>query len=211
MKIKQYMSKDVITVSPETSVTEAVTKMESHQIHNLPVTSNGQFVGLITQDIIDAKSASDATSLSVYELNYILSQANVEKFMDKQAATATTEWMVEEAAEYMRKNNLRVLPIVDENKVVQGIVTYKDIFKALIDLSGYQPGDEGSRIVVKVIEDKVGVLSEITKVLADANVSVSHIFVNDEDGIEITIQVHTGQGDDARLAIENAGYEVITL
>ena len=116
MKIKQYMSKDVITVSPETSVTEAVAKMESHQIHNLPVTRKGQFVGLITQDIIDAKSASDATSLSVYELNYILSQADVEKFMDKKVATATTEWMVEEAAEYMRANNLRVLPIVDENK-----------------------------------------------------------------------------------------------
>lgn len=211
MKIKQYMSKDVITVSPETSVTEAVTKMESHKIHNLPVTSNGQFVGLITQDIIDAKSASDATSLSIYELNYILSQANVEKFMDKQAATATTEWMVEEAAEYMRKHNLRVLPIVDDNKVVEGIVTYKDIFKALIDLSGYQPDDVSSRIVVKVIEDKVGVLSEITKVLADANVSVSHIFVNDEEGIEITIQVHTGKGEAARVAIENAGYEVITL
>lgn len=211
MKIKQYMSKDVITVSPETSVTEAVAKMESHQIHNLPVTRKGQFVGLITQDIIDAKSDSDATSLSVYELNYILSQADVEKFMDKKVATATTEWMVEEAAEYMRANNLRVLPIVDENKTVQGIVTYKDIFKALIDLSGYTPGDKGSRIVVKVVEDRVGVLSEITKVLADASVSVSHIFVNDEDGIEITIQVHTGQGDNAKAAIETAGYEVVTL
>lgn len=211
MKIKQYMSKDVITVSPETSVTEAVAKMESHQIHNLPVTKNDKFVGLITQDIIDAKSASDATSLSVYELNYILSQANVEKFMNKNAATATTEWMVEEAAEYMRTNNLRVLPIVDENQTVQGIVTYKDIFKALIDLSGYKPGDEGSRIVVKVVEDRVGVLSEITKLLADANVSVSHIFVNDDDGIEITIQVHANQGQDAKAAIENAGYKVISL
>ena len=68
MKIKQYMSKDVVTVSPETSVTEAVAKMESHQIHNLPVTKNGQFVGLITQDIIDAKSASDASVKSFERL-----------------------------------------------------------------------------------------------------------------------------------------------
>src|SRR5699024_7869753 len=141
----------------------------------------------------------------------ILSQADVEKFMDKKVATATTERMVEEAAEYMRTNNLRVLPIVDENKKVQGIVTYKDILKAIIDLSGYTPGDEGSSIVVKVVEDRVGVLSDITKVLADASVSVSHIFVNDEDGIEITIQVHAGQGDNAKAAIETAGYEVVTL
>ncbi|OYQ67619.1 CBS domain-containing protein [Aerococcus sp. 1KP-2016] len=211
MKIKQYMSTDLITVTPETGVSAAVSKMEEHKIHNLPVVKDGKYVGIITQDIIDAKSASDATSLSVYELNYILSKANVAEFMDAKAPTATTDWMVEEAAEFMRTNDLRVLPIVDGNQNVTGIITYKDIFKALIDLSGYLAGDSESRFVVKISEDRIGVISELTKTLADAGISVSHIFVNDTDGIEITIQVHGGQGERAKVVLSEAGYTVVDL
>lgn len=211
MKIKQYMSKDVVTVSPDTGVSAAVSKMEEHKIHNLPVVKDGKYVGIVTQDIIDAKSASDATSLSVFELNYILSKASVAEFMNKKAPTATTDWMVEEAAEFMRKNNLRVLPIVDEQNVIQGIVTYKDIFKALIDLSGYQPGDSESRFVVKIKEDRTGVIAEITKALADEDVSVSHIFVNNSEDIEITIQVNVGQGEKAKQILTQAGFEIVTI
>lgn len=211
MKIKQYMSANVVTVSPDSGVSEAVSKMEENQIHNLPVVDNGKYVGMITQDIIDAKSASDATSLSVYELNYILSKANVREFMDTKAPVANTDWMVEEAAEFMRQNNLRVLPIVDRDKKVQGIVTYKDIFKALINLSGYLADNDGNRFVVKVVEDRIGVIAEITKILADVQVSVSHIFVNDADDIEITIQVHAGEGEKAKQALSEAGHEIITI
>ncbi|MEK0399763.1 CBS domain-containing protein [Tetragenococcus halophilus] len=72
MNIKHYMTPNVITIKPDTRVTEAVDLMEKHDFHSLPVIKNDSFVGLITEELIKNKTSSAATSLSIYELNYLL-------------------------------------------------------------------------------------------------------------------------------------------
>ncbi|MEL5940987.1 CBS domain-containing protein, partial [Tetragenococcus halophilus] len=153
MNIKHYMTPNVITIKPDTRVTEAVDLMEKHDFHSLPVIKNDSFVGLITEELIKNKTSSAATSLSIYELNYLLDKTIVEDIMEKDAQTATKELLLEEAAILMVDNNITVLPVIDKDKKVEGIITYKDIFSALIELSGYQSG--GDRLVIEVDEDKV--------------------------------------------------------
>ncbi|GMA08660.1 acetoin utilization protein AcuB [Tetragenococcus halophilus subsp. flandriensis] len=206
MNIKHYMTPDVITIKPDTRVTEAVDLMEKHDFHSLPVIKNDSFVGLITEELIKNKTSSAATSLSIYELNYLLDKTIVEDIMEKDAQTASKELQIEEAALLMVDNNITVLPIIDENKKVEGIITYKDIFRALIELSGYQ--SKGDRLVIEIDEDKVGVLDNITFVLASENISISHIFVNRiENRIEITVQISEKIGEKTKKALVKAGYE----
>ena len=206
MNIKHYMTQDVVTIKPDTRVTEAVDLMEKHDFHSLPVIKNDLFVGLITEELIKNKTSSAATSLSIYELNYLLDKTIVEDIMEKDAQTASKELQIEVAAILMVDNNITVLPIIDENKKVEGIITYKDIFRALIELSGYQ--SKGDRLVIEIDEDKVGVLDNITFVLASENISISHIFVNRiENRIEITIQISEKIGEKAKKALVKAGYE----
>ncbi|AYW49956.1 CBS domain-containing protein [Tetragenococcus halophilus] len=206
MNIKHYMTPNVITIKPDTRVTEAVDLMEKHDFHSLPVIKNDSFVGLITEELIKNKTSSAATSLSIYELNYLLDKTIVEDIMEKDAQTATKELLLEEAAILMVDNNITVLPVIDKDKKVEGIITYKDIFSALIELSGYQSG--GDRLVIEVDEDKVGVLDSITAILADNNISISHIFVNRiADHIEITIQISEKEGRKAKEVLVEKDYE----
>lgn len=200
------MTPNVITIKPDTRVTEAVDLMEKHDFHSLPVIKNDSFVGLITEELIKNKTSSAATSLSIYELNYLLDKTIVEDIMEKDAQTATKELLLEEAAILMVDNNITVLPVIDKDKKVEGIITYKDIFSALIELSGYQSG--GDRLVIEVDEDKVGVLDSITAILADNNISISHIFVNRiADHIEITIQISEKKGRKAKEVLVEKDYE----
>ncbi|MEK0151578.1 CBS and ACT domain-containing protein [Tetragenococcus halophilus] len=206
MNIKHYMTPNVITIKPDTRVTEAVDLMEKHDFHSLPVIKNDSFVGLITEELIKNKTSSAATSLSIYELNYLLDKTIVEDIMEKDAQTASKELLLEEAAILMVDNNITVLPVIDKDKKVEGIITYKDIFSALIELSGYQSG--GDRLVIEVDEDKVGVLDSITAILADNNISISHIFVNRiADHIEITIQISEKEGRKAKEVLVEKDYE----
>ncbi|MCT8311221.1 CBS domain-containing protein [Tetragenococcus halophilus] len=206
MNIKHYMTPNVITIKPDTRVTEAVDLMEKHDFHSLPVIKNDSFVGLITEELIKNKTSSAATSLSIYELNYLLDKTIVEDIMEKDAQTATKELLLEEAAILMVDNNITVLPVIDKDKKVEGIITYKDIFSALIELSGYQSG--GDRLVIEVDEDKVGVLDSITAILAVNNISISHIFVNRiADHIEITIQISEKEGRKAKEVLVEKDYE----
>lgn len=200
------MTPNVITIKPDTRVTEAVDLMEKHDFHSLPVIKNDSFVGLITEELIKNKTSSAATSLSIYELNYLLDKTIVEDIMEKDAQTASKELLLEEAAILMVDNNITVLPVIDKDKKVEGIITYKDIFSALIELSGYQSG--GDRLVIEVDEDKVGVLDNITAILAYNNISISHIFVNRiADHIEITIQISEKEGKKAKEVLVEKDYE----
>ncbi|AYW47153.1 hypothetical protein C7K38_01445 [Tetragenococcus osmophilus] len=210
MNIKHYMTPNVVTINPDTRVTEAVDLMEKHDFHSLPVVKNNSFVGLVTEDLIKNKTSSAATSLSIYELNYLLDKTTVKEIMEQEAPTALQDLQIEEAAILMVDKNITVLPIIDEDKNVNGIITYKDIFRALIELSGYQSG--GDRLIIEIDEDKVGVLDNITSILAYENISISHIFVNRiEDRIEITIQISEKVGDKAKEALVEKGYKTSVI
>jgi acetoin utilization protein AcuB len=210
MNVKHFMTKEVITVTKETRVTDAVDLMERNNFHRLPVVENETYIGLVTDEEIAENSPSSVTSLSIYEMNYLFDKMTVGEIMTKQTVTVSPDTLLEEAATIMNDKNVTVLPVLDDSKHVVGILTYKDIFKALIDLSGYN-GD-GFRFLIYIDEDRVGVLAHITRTLADANISLSHIFVNRLDNqIEITIQTTDRAGKETETALKKAGYNISPL
>ena len=206
MYIKDYMSTSLITITPETSVLKASDLLKQHDINRLPVLENGQLVGLITKDILSKNSPSGATSLSAHEVNYILEKSTVKDIMVKQVMTIAPDSIVEEAASIMRSNNIGVLVVTDESKLV-GIITDKDIFKAFVDVSGYDT--PGSSLVVELVGDRKGVIEEVGDALVEADVNLTHMIVyHHEENIRLVLHVSTTDTTMLEEAIKSRGYEV---
>jgi acetoin utilization protein AcuB len=146
---------------------------------------NGQLVGIVTERKLIEVSPSPATSLSVFELNYLLSKTKIESIMTKNVITVTPDTLVEDAAVIMRENKISGLPVMENSELV-GIITESAIFDAFIEIMGYR--DKGSRIAVKVINNKPGVLKTIAGIISDFNVNISHIVFQ---GDEIILRIGT--------------------
>uniref|UniRef100_UPI00240916A1 CBS domain-containing protein n=1 Tax=Atopococcus tabaci TaxID=269774 RepID=UPI00240916A1 len=149
-----------------------------------------------------------ATGRDIHEINYLLTKTRVSQIMKKNVPTIKKNVLLEEAARIMRDDNLHVLPVVDDENHVVGIITYKDIFKAFIDMTGYN--DPGSRVVLEIPEDHPGILEDITNILAEANVSITHIFVNRKGQFsEITLQVDKESVEEVAELLRYQGYTVL--
>lgn len=210
MKVKHYMTKDVFTVTSDVKITDAVDIMEGNNFHRLPVVENNQFIGLITVELIAKGSPSKVSSLSIYEMNYLFDKVLVKDLMKTEVITISDDIHVEEAAVLMAEKDITVLPVVNDTNEVIGIITHKDIFKALIQLTGYQ--EKGARVVVETKEDRIGVIAEISNALAQNEINLSHIFVNrPDDVIEITLQTSGKEPKAVKELIERLGYRVIEV
>lgn len=210
MKVKHYMTKDVFTVTSDVKITDAVNIMEENNFHRLPVVENNQFIGLITEELIAKGSPSKVSSLSIYEMNYLFDKVLVKDLMKTEVITISDDIHVEEAAVLMAEKDITVLPVVNDTNEVIGIITHKDIFKALIQLTGYQ--EKGARVVVETKEDRIGVIAEISNALAQNEINLSHIFVNrPDDVIEITLQTSGKEPKAVKELIERLGYQVIEV
>ena len=210
MKVKHYMTKDVFTVTSDVKITDAVDIMEGNNFHRLPVVENNKFIGLITEELIAKGSPSKVSSLSIYEMNYLFDKVLVKDLMKTEVITISDDIHVEEAAVLMAEKDITVLPVVNDTNEVIGIITHKDIFKALIQLTGYQ--EKGARVVVETKEDRIGVIAEISNALAQNEINLSHIFVNrPDDVIEITLQTSGKEPKAVKELIERLGYRVIEV
>ena len=206
MYIKDYMSTNLITITPETSVVKASDLLKQHDINRLPVLENGQLVGLITKEVISKNSPSGATSLSAHEVNYLLEKTTAKDIMVKKVMTIGPDNMVEEAASIMRANNIGVLVVTEGSQLV-GIITDKDIFKAFVDVSGYDT--PGSSLVVELVGDRKGVIEEVGDALVETDVNLTHMIVyHHENNIRLVLHVSTTETDELEAAIKARGHEV---
>lgn len=130
--VKEWMTREVITISPETTFPEACQLMAAYQIRRLPVVKGGRLVGIITKGDIRGAEPSNATSLSVWELNYLLSKLKVEAFMTRDPIVISQEATIDEAAQVMLKNKISGLPAVDYHGKLVGIITESDIFRIVV-------------------------------------------------------------------------------
>ena len=139
MYVKDHMTKDLKTITADTSVLKALEIMGKNHFHRLPfVDENGKLIGLVTEGLVTETSGKNSTSLSIYELNYLLSRTKASDIMIRDVKTIAPDVFLEEAAAVMLENNINVLPVVvDDNKVV-GIITEKDMFQAFTELMGYK-------------------------------------------------------------------------
>lgn len=129
MSVKDYMTKEVISISPEESVAHAADLMRDKGLRRLPVIEKGQLVGLVTEGTMADASPSKATSLSIYEMNYLLNKTKIRDIMIRQVVTVEPDASLEDAIYEMMTYKVGVLPVVQNNQVV-GIITDRDVFKA---------------------------------------------------------------------------------
>lgn len=131
MKVSERMKKDIITVTPETTLSEALRIVRDKKIRHLPVVAEGKLVGIVTDRDLKKVSASDATTLSVWELNYLLDRVKIGDFMVREVISVSPDTAIDEAAELMIAHRIGSLPVVEEGKVV-GILTETDLVETLV-------------------------------------------------------------------------------
>ncbi|HEX7588356.1 MAG TPA: CBS domain-containing protein [Anaerolineae bacterium] len=129
--VKDWMTPDPITIDPHTTLPEAGRLMKECNIRRLPVIENGRLVGIATLGDIREASPSNATSLSIYELNYLLSRLTVDEIMTRDPISVEPDTSIDAAARLMLERKIGGLPVVDGGKVI-GIITESDIFRLLV-------------------------------------------------------------------------------
>lgn len=164
MLVRERMTHPVITLGPKMSVHDALALFKKERIRRAPVAENSKIVGIVSdKDLLNA-SPSPATSLSVWEVNYLVSKLHVDEVMTRNVITVSEDTPVEEAARIMVDNKIGGLPVVREEQIV-GIITETDLFKVLLELMGAR--ECGVRVTV-LVNDKHGKLAEITTTLSQA-------------------------------------------
>jgi CBS domain-containing protein len=129
--VQDWMTRDPVTINPRTTLPEASRLMKARSIRHLPVMDDGRLVGIVTWGDIREASASDSTTLSIYELNALLDSLYVSFFMTHQPITVTPDVGVARAAQIMLENKIGCLPVVDGGRLV-GIITDSDIFRVVM-------------------------------------------------------------------------------
>ncbi len=209
MDVNSYMSKDLVTIEAGTKILDALDLMKKHNIHRLPVVEGDRMIGLVTEGIISRNTTSTMTSLDMREVTYLLNRTSANDIMEKNVITINKEALLEEAAVNMRKNAIGVLPVVEGDNKLVGIITEKDIMDAFVDVLGfYTPG---VRLVINVPEDRKGVLEEITDFFAEAEISIQQIAVYRKDHIQIVIQVDSDDVTGIQKNLEAQGYNVESI
>lgn len=210
MAVKDFMTAKVIYVSPDTTVAHASDKMKGQELRRLPVIENDRLVGLVTENTMADAMPSKATSLSIYEMNYLLNKTTIRDIMIRDVITISQNASLEDAVYTMMKHKISVLPVVD-NEQLYGIITDRDIFKAFLQVSGY--GEEGIRLTI-LLDDTIGSLETVVSLISEANLNIHRTVVaNHKSGktlVEIQIQ---GQADTRSLqkTLEEQGITVASI
>jgi acetoin utilization protein AcuB len=140
------MTRNPITAHPDISIAEAMEWMRREKVRRFPVVDKrGKLVGIVTREDLLHASPSSVTSLSVWEISYLLSQVKLGEVMTKDVITVTEDVPVEEAARLMADNKIGCLPVLRDDTLV-GIITESDIFKTFLELFGAR--EKGIRVTL---------------------------------------------------------------
>ena len=181
MLVKNWMSKKLITIDEGDSMHTAIKLMHENKIRRLPVTKKGKFIGILTNLDLNRESASQATTLAINELNYLIDKIKIKDIMTKKnLKTISPVDTVEEAAMIMLNEKIGVLPVVEDGKLL-GIITESDIFKVLISMTGIRRG--GMQFAFE-LPDRPGSIKEVADMLRAQGGRVLSIMTSYEEAKE---------------------------
>jgi acetoin utilization protein AcuB len=164
MLVGERMSRPIISVSQEMPINDVLAMFKKEHIRRAPVIKDGKLIGIISQtDLLNA-SPSPVTTLSIWELNYLLSKVTVKRVMTKKVITVDVDTPIEEAARIMADSKIGGLPVMNNGRVV-GMITETDLFKVFLELMGAR--DRALRVTA-TIDNKPGELAKVTKAIAEA-------------------------------------------
>jgi len=170
------MTRRVFTVSPEDSIAGAAKLTKEKRIRHLPVVHGEKLKGILSDRDIKEYVPSKATSLDVYELHYLLAKTKVKEIMKTQIYSTTPDTPIEEAAMLMHDKKIGCLPVIEDHKLV-GIISDRDIFQVLVDITGVRHG--GHRICVTV-EDRAGSVREVADIIRKYGFSLQSVLTSYE-------------------------------
>ncbi len=209
MLVGEQMSHHPVTTGPEMPITEALQLMKERRVRRLPVVDKrGNLIGIVSEKDLLYASPSPATSLSVYELHYLISRITVGNVMTKEVITVTEFTPIEEAACIMADNKIGGLPVVRDGRLV-GIITETDIFKAFIELLGAR--EKGLRLSL-LVPEQPGILAQITSEIAKMGgniVSLGTFHGEDASTRTITLRVTGVNKSDLIETLEALGMEIV--
>jgi len=208
MFVANRMTKNPITVTPDTKVDEAAALMKKHHFRRLPVVEEGKLVGFLNDKDIMKVAPSPATTLSRYEITSLLAKICIREIMQKEVISVNEDATIEEAALLMCNNKIGGLPVVSSVGAVVGVITETDIFKALVDVMGLNDGT--TRLTLEV-DNKVGVVQDIAGVFASEGLSIDSLVTCKKDSgkYEIVIRGAIPSVEDIKAKLELKGYNVI--
>jgi acetoin utilization protein AcuB len=158
MLIKDWMAKDPVTITEETSMIKAIHIMKERRFRRIPVVAQGKLVGMVTDRDLKEASPSKATTLDVHELYYLLAELQVKEIMSRDPVSVSEDDTVEHAAQIMLEHTISGLPVVDGSGQVVGIITQSDVFRAFMDIAGVLQG--GVQFALR-LEDRPGLIKEV--------------------------------------------------
>ena len=213
MLIREWMTKDVITVTPDTSMLKASKLMKDHNIRRLPVLDGKHVVGIVSDRDIRAASPSKATTLDMHELYYLLSEVKVKDIMTSDPVTVYDTDAVDAAALLMENKGIGGLPVVDGSGELVGIITDHDIFRVLVDFCG---ASKGGLQLAFMLPDKPGELCRVSGIIAGVNgnvIKLEHnqfVSINRSAAVELRITLEafgTEHKNEIIAALEKEGYQ----
>ncbi len=206
MYVHERMTRRPTVVLPDYSVAKAYQLMKEGRFSQLPVVDgDNKLIGLVTEKLLAEVNPSSATSLSVYEINYLLSKTKVKDIMKTGIFKIDKDALLEDAALVMKENRISSLPVTDGEYLV-GIITRTDIFRAFIDIMGVKA--EGTRIAISTA-DRTGVFAEVTKVFASYGIDIRNISnINENGRLEMVVKVRSHDVSKAVDDIKAMGYEI---
>ena len=210
MFVAERMTKHPVTMSSDATIGEVDRVMKKHKFHRMIIVDDGKLVGYLSDRDVMRVAPSPATSLSKFEIRELLDRLKVRDIMQKKVITVGEDATIEEAALIMYNNKVGGLPVISEVGKVVGIITATDILKTFVNVMGLPEGGK-TRITLEV-ENKVGVMSEITKLFADSGINIDSLITCKQDDKKYDIVVRFDNFDDfskVEKQLESRGYKII--
>ena len=210
MYVKDVMTMNVVNVPSNTTISDAKKIMDAHKIRRLPIVDRGKLVGIVTERRLEAYTPSKATSLSVWEIGYLLGNTTVKEIMEKNPVSIAPEMTVEEALATAQDRKVGSLLVIEKNGQLVGIVTTNDFFYKIANPT-LGIGMPGTRVEVMSKTDRP-ILEDISKATSQKGMKILtlHMISSTEiGGKDIVVQVDTENVDKLVKELKDKDYEVI--
>jgi acetoin utilization protein AcuB len=210
MFVGRRMTRNLITVTPDTSILKVKNLLNQYNIDQVPVVEGKNLVGVVTDRDIRENSASPASTLSIHELNYLLSEMKVGEIMTKKLYTVSPGTTIEDAVSLINEKRVNALPVVVGRELV-GIITTCDMLNVLLEVMGV--GTPSVRVEL-TLSSSMGEIRKIAGIVNDMGlriISIVSTISREKENTRTTV-IRVNANDSAELCrrFEEAGYAVTT-